>query len=98
MEIARYLELGRPYMQNIISEAFVSMVVMIPMCALAFLGARSPFVDVRTSNAISHVAIPAIAVIVCLAAIHSVRRAYATAAQLPHPFLDADERRVMTLS
>ncbi len=74
------------------------MAVMIPMSALVFVGARTPFISVRTSNAISHVVIPAIVVIVWLAAIHGVRRAYATAGQLPHPFLDADERSVMTLS
>ncbi len=98
MEIARYLAVGRPCMQNIFLEAFASMAVMIPMSALVFVGARTPFISVRTSNAISHVVIPAIVVIVWLAAIHGVRRAYATAGQLPHPFLDADERSVMTLS
>jgi hypothetical protein len=91
MESARYLAAGRPYMQNVIFDAFATMAVMISVAALEFVSAR-------TSNAISHAAMPAIAIIVWLAAIQSVRRAYATARHLPHPFLDADERRVMTLA
>jgi hypothetical protein len=98
MEIARFLAVGRPYIQNIIFEAFATMAVMIPLSALAVVGAGIPFVSARTSNAISHGVIPALVVIAWLAALHSVRRAYATAEQLPHPFLDADERRVLTLS
>lgn len=98
VEIARYLAVGRPYIQSIIFEALASGAVLLPMSALAFVSARPPFVSLHTSNAVSHVVIPAMVVIVWLAAIHSVRRAYATAQQLPHPFLDADERHVMTVS
>lgn len=95
-EIARYLALGRPYIQNIFFEALASMVVVLPLGTLVFLSARTPFVEARTSNAFTYLVIPGMVGIVLLAAIHGARRAYARAAQLPHPFLDADERRVMS--
>jgi hypothetical protein len=97
MELARYLALGRPYVQNIVLEALASMAVLIPMSALAFASARTPLIGAGTSNAIAHMVMPAIVVIVWFAAIHGVRRAYAAAAKLPHPFLEPDERRVVPL-
>jgi hypothetical protein len=90
LEISRYLAFGRPYIRSIILETLAFMPVLMLMCALAFFGTRA-------TNAISHVVIPAIVVIVLIAAIQGFRRAYATATQLPHPFLDADERRVVTI-
>jgi hypothetical protein len=98
MEIARYLAAGRPFVQNIIVEVLSYAVVVFSMGALAFFGSRTTFVSAGTSHAISHVVTPAVVVLVWLAAIHVVRRAYATAEQLPHPFLDAEERRVLTFS
>jgi hypothetical protein len=98
MEVARYLAAGRPFVQNIFVEVLSYSVVVFSMAALAFFGSRTPVVSAGTSQAISQVVTPAIIVLVWLAAIHVVRRACATAEQLPHPFLDAEDRRVLTLS
>ncbi len=98
MEIARYMAVGRPVFQNIFVEAFAYVAVLVSIGALAFLGSRTPLVAASTSNAISYLVMPAIVVILWLTAIQVVRWAYATAGRLPHPFLDAQERRVIAVS
>lgn len=103
VESSRFLATGRPFLQNVFAEVFAQMAVMFSIGALAFLSGIAGILPRRASaflhsaGGIAHAVIPVIAAIVLLAAVWYVRRAYTIAGRLPHPFLEAQERRVTAL-